>query len=154
MNTENVQPSLENKGHLAIQNINPEIVQGRIEQRGPLAIENTQPLAVEYILNYCRLCTTPTDCTNYAGLARHINIFHKAFLEEDKGIKKDLTLMKVIQKSSWVMVIDIKWRMIVTMMMLIMMVIMMVVKMGVMTDEDGGGDGSNGGRQDESDSEN
>ena len=65
MNSENVQHSSEDRGHLTFQNINTENVKGSIENRGPLAIENIQPLAVEDKRNYCTLCTTPTYCLNF-----------------------------------------------------------------------------------------
>ena len=49
------------RGKLAMQNMNHENVQPSIKNRGQLAIENTPPLALEYKLNHFNICTTPTD---------------------------------------------------------------------------------------------
>jgi len=87
MNTENVQPSLENREHLAIQNMNTENVQPSLENRGHLAIQNTQPLALEYKIN-CNLCTTPTYFGDFEKLARHIERFHADFDKKERTNKR------------------------------------------------------------------
>ena len=70
----NNQPSIENMQQQAGENM-----------RQP-AIENTQPLALEYKLNYCTLCTTPTYCGSLEKLQKHVERFQKALHKKIKAL--------------------------------------------------------------------
>ena len=47
-----------------------------------------RPIGIEQTLYLCTLCETPTKCSDYHKLGRHVERFHSAFKQNNKGVKR------------------------------------------------------------------
>ena len=57
--------------------------------------QNTRPpynraIGIEQTLYLCTLCETPTQFADYHKLGKHVEIFHSAFNQDNKGVKRGL----------------------------------------------------------------
>ena len=47
-----------------------------------------RPIGIEQTLYLCTLCETPTKFSDYHKLGRHVERFHSAFNQDNKGVKR------------------------------------------------------------------
>ena len=58
----------------------------------------SEPLAIEYKMNVCTLCSTPTQFSDYKKLEKHVTRFHSAFNQNIKGSKRKKLSQEVFPK--------------------------------------------------------
>ena len=47
-----------------------------------------RPIGIEQTLYLCTLCQTPTKFADYNKLSKHVERFHSAFNQDNKGVKR------------------------------------------------------------------
>ena len=47
-----------------------------------------RPIGIEQTLYLCTLCETPTKFADYHRLSKHVERFHSAFNQDNKGVKR------------------------------------------------------------------
>ena len=75
-------------------NTSPSIVQGSNitqtqPQNNPTRSSYNRPIGTEHSLYLCTLCETPTKFADYCKLGKHVERFHSAFNQNNKGVKRN-----------------------------------------------------------------
>ena len=84
-------PPVQDNQLQTIQNTNPSpsnITQNQ-PQNNPTRSSYKRPIGIEHSLYLCTLCETPTKLAYYHKLGRHVERFHSAFNQNNKGTKRN-----------------------------------------------------------------
>ena len=56
----------------------------------PTRSKYNRPIGIEHKLYLCTLCETPTKFADYHKLGKHVERFHSAFNQDNKGVKRGI----------------------------------------------------------------